>query len=129
MVHQHNLEADKTAFADLGFIVTTGSCHLGGFVGEEDVLGNWLEEKAGAWADTVSELANTAKKCPQSACTDLQKSLQQEWQFVQRVAHGSGNKFDVWTCSLFLQNSIHDESLMGNGDLDLAMLLKKLCCF
>ena len=36
----------------------------------------------------MKTLAGVARKHPQSAYTGLKKSLQQEWAFVQRVAHG-----------------------------------------
>jgi hypothetical protein len=41
----------------------------------------------------VTELASVAPKYPQTAYSGLQKSLQQEWQFVQRVATGIGTEF------------------------------------
>ena len=38
-------------------------------------------------------LAGVARKHPQSAYAGLQKSLQQEWDFVQRVTLGVGDYF------------------------------------
>ena len=37
--------------------------------------------------------ARVAQKHPQSTYAGLQKSLQQEWTFVQRVTPGVGNSF------------------------------------
>ena len=45
------------------------------------------------WADSVRILAGVANKHPQSAYAGLQKSLQQEWAFVQRVTPGIGDAF------------------------------------
>ena len=41
----------------------------------------------------VNVLAGVAHKHPQSAYAGLQKSLQQEWAFVQRVTPGVGEAF------------------------------------
>jgi hypothetical protein len=43
--------------------------------------------------EAVAELAVVAKNFPQSAYSSLQKSLQQEWHFVQRVKEGVGEEF------------------------------------
>ena len=45
------------------------------------------------WAESVETLAGVSRKHPQSAYAVLQKSLQQEWAFVQRVTLGIGNAF------------------------------------
>jgi hypothetical protein len=83
VVRQHNLEAAQNAFPDFGFKVTTGSRCLGGFVGEDSALGNWIREKNKFWEEAVADLASAAPNFPQAAHSRLQKSLQQEWQFVQ----------------------------------------------
>jgi hypothetical protein len=46
-----------------------------------------------AWEEAVSDLASVAPNFPQAAYSGLQKSLQQEWQFVQRVTKGIGPEF------------------------------------
>ena len=45
------------------------------------------------WAESVRTLAGVARKHPQSAYAGLQKSLRQEWAFVQRVTTGIGDAF------------------------------------
>jgi hypothetical protein len=45
------------------------------------------------WAAAVGELSQVAERFPQSAYAGLQKSLQQEWQFLQRVTDGLGKEF------------------------------------
>jgi hypothetical protein len=54
-----------------------------------------LEAKTKDWAEAVSELAMVAERYPQAAYAGLQKSLQQEWQFLQRVTHGLGDEFSA----------------------------------
>ena len=50
-----------------------------------------MAEKIKGWAESVKTLAGVAHKQPQSAYAVLQKSLQQEWEFVQRVTSGIGD--------------------------------------
>jgi hypothetical protein len=84
------LEAAQLAFADLNFKVTTGSQYLGSFIGEDDALRSWLAEKTKSWEEAVADIAKVAPNFPQTAYSGLQKSFQQEWQFVQRVTKGIG---------------------------------------
>ena len=95
VVRQHNLEAAKRAFPDFGFKVTTGSRYLGGFIGEDAALKEWLAEKTEIWEEAVVDLAAAAPNFPQAAYAGLQKSLQQEWQFVQRVTKNVGPEFEA----------------------------------
>ena len=93
IVSQKNLLAAQAAFKDFEFTITTGNRYLGGYIGEKDSLVLWLREKVAYWTEAVKELASVAGPFPQSAYTGLQKSLQQEWQFVQRVVEGIGEEF------------------------------------
>ena len=52
-----------------------------------------MKEKVEGRAESVRTLAGVARKHPQSACTGLQNSLQQEWAFVQQVTPGIGDGF------------------------------------
>jgi hypothetical protein len=83
----------KIEFADLGFKVTTGSRYLGGFIGEEDNQDEWLEELTEKWTSAIGELVLAAKLYPQFAYCGLNKSLQQEWHFIQRVCEGISGSF------------------------------------
>ena len=71
----------------------TSHCYLGGFVGELAPLSDWLQDKLDHWATAVNALASVAPAYPQAAYTGLQKSLQQEWQFVQCVTRDIGPQF------------------------------------
>ena len=63
------------------------------FVGELRVERRWVQTKVEGWAESVKTLVGVARKHPQSAYAGLQKSLQQEWAFVQRVTPGIGKAF------------------------------------
>jgi hypothetical protein len=95
VVPQHNLEAARAAFPEFCFNVTMGNWFLGGFIGEDDALRAWLTRKTEAWSEAVNDLASVAPNFPQAAYSSLQKSLQQEWQFVQRVTEGIGPEFQT----------------------------------
>ena len=53
----------------------------------------WLKAKITGWTESVTILAGVIQKHLQSAYAVLQKSLQQEWDFVQRVTPGVGDSF------------------------------------
>jgi hypothetical protein len=94
IVQEHNVEEAEMEFTDLLFKVTTGSRYLGGFIGAPSLRDEWIAEKTTFWASAIGELAGTAKLYPQSAYTGLQRSLQQEWQYVQRVVDGIADGFE-----------------------------------
>ena len=73
--------------------MVTGQRYLGGYIGDREAEGSWLVAKIKGWMESVAILARVVQKHPQSAYAGLQKSLQQEWAFVQRVSPGVGNYF------------------------------------
>jgi hypothetical protein len=83
IVSPENKASAQNEFAGKGFTIITG--HR---IGDEADLNNWLSKKASNWELTVKDLASVAIPCPQTAYSGLQKSLQSEWQFVQRVKPG-----------------------------------------
>ena len=88
-----NVAQAEEHFRGLGIQVVTGHRYLGGFLGNAAAERKWLEEKVQGWTESVRVLAGVAHKQPQSAYAGLQKSLQQEWAFVQRVNPGVGAAF------------------------------------
>ena len=56
-------------------------------------LSTWLEAKTQTWHDAIVELSRVSIAYPQSAYAAFQKSLQAEWQFVQRVVQDIGPVF------------------------------------
>ena len=86
-----NVAQAEEHFWGLKIWVVTGHRYLGGFVG--DAGREWLRGKIRRWTESVKLLAGDSHKHPQSAYTVLQKYLQQEWAFVQRVTPGVGDAF------------------------------------
>jgi hypothetical protein len=56
---------------------------LGGFIGEEEALNEWLGKKTKFWKEAVTDPASVRQAFPQAAYSGLQKSLQQEWQLYK----------------------------------------------
>jgi hypothetical protein len=78
--------------------VQTGSRYLGGYFGSKAGRELWVQEKVTFWISAVTDLAFAALSHPQTAFAGLQKSLQHEWQFIQRVIDDIGDCFfDVET--------------------------------
>jgi hypothetical protein len=53
-----------------------------------------MNEKTAHWVAVIKELALVAERYPQVAYAGLQKSLQQEWQFLQCVTDRLGLEFE-----------------------------------
>jgi predicted translin family RNA/ssDNA-binding protein len=85
VVKDHNYDKAREYFADLGFKFVRGSRYLGGFIGEAAAQQTWVEKQCQKWSDRVGELSKVAERYPQAAYAGMMKSLQQEWQFLQRV--------------------------------------------
>ena len=77
VVAERNVPQAKAYFRGMEIQVVTGSRYLGGFVGERETEGPWVQKKVAGWADSVRTLAGVARKHLQSAYAGLQKSLQQ----------------------------------------------------
>ena len=67
------------------FQICNGHRYLGGYIGDPTSCQDWLTTKTATWTAAVHSLTATCQDFPQSAYCALQKSLQQQWQFVQRV--------------------------------------------
>jgi hypothetical protein len=84
-------EAANLGFDSFGFKDTLccqwlpASHYLRGFIGDPQKQDKWLEEKTSFWTYAIGEIALTTRLYPQSVYMGLQHSLQQEWQYVQRV--------------------------------------------
>ncbi len=83
---QHHLEG-------LDLKLLTGARYLGGFLGEDSDLEDWIKPKIQEWVRGIEELALVARRFPQTAFAGLAKSFQQEWAFLQRVVPASGPLF------------------------------------
>ena len=55
-----------------------GSRYLGGFIGSEEALDEWLDPKIKQWVESVKLFGKISKYYPQTAFAGLVKSLQME---------------------------------------------------
>ena len=80
-----NLSRAEEFFCGMGIKVVTGKIHPGGFNRESKAEKRWMARKFTGWAESVETLVGVYRKHPKSAYAGLQKLLQQEWEFMQRV--------------------------------------------
>jgi hypothetical protein len=115
VIQEHNQTSAKLAFTNFDFKVRTGYRYLCSFIGSMDKQPLWLKAKVSNWTSVIADLACVVLSRPQSsAYAGLQKSLQQEWQFIQRVVEGVGEDFseiEKAITNLFLP-SLLETSLM-----------------
>ena len=71
-----NVARAEEHFWELGIWVVMGNWHLGGYIGDREAEGSWLEARIKGSTKSVSILAVVAPKHPRSAYAGLQKSLQ-----------------------------------------------------
>lgn len=91
--HSENQARDYLQSESFNFELKTGDRYLGGFVGETSSREEWLKEKISDWTLGIQELASVASWYPQTAYAGLQKSLQAEWQYLQRVTGNVSEMF------------------------------------
>jgi hypothetical protein len=70
-----------------------GCRYVGGFIGTDEARQEWLAPKIQKWVHGVERLAKVAKRFPQTAYAGLSKSLQMEWQYLQRVTPDTAAAF------------------------------------
>jgi hypothetical protein len=70
---------------EFDFQRTEGHRYLGGFVGSGPTEADWIDPQIEKWVAGVHELSKVARRYPQTAYAGLSKSLQAEWQYLQRV--------------------------------------------
>jgi hypothetical protein len=83
----HKRTIGRSTFDDLKFKVQTSSRYLGSYTGAKADRELWVQErKVTFWTSAVTDLVFAALSHPaQTAFAGLQKSLQHEWRFIQRV--------------------------------------------
>ena len=105
-----------------GFQITTGHRYLGGFIGDQVSRDEWLSECLSDWESGVLDLTAVASNFPQTAYAGLQKSLQHEWGFLQRVLPGIGDQFksieesirDFFVPALFGESTFNEDDYRRN---------------
>ena len=93
VVSPRNILREETFFRGYGLQVVAGIRYLGVFVGTEAMQARWLEEKLEGWRYLVAIMSGISGRHPQTAYVGRKKSLQQEWDFMQRVTPGIGPSF------------------------------------
>jgi hypothetical protein len=97
VVHPDFVEIAKEKFIDFKVNVVTSHRFLGGFIGHDDDVNNWLNKKVDMWVKCVNKLASVAQHVPQAAFIAFTKSLQCEWTFIQRVMADAQHYFSpLW---------------------------------
>jgi hypothetical protein len=79
--------------AGFAFKYVDGHRYMGGFIGTTEAREEWLQPQLENWVHGVEQLAKVARRYPQTAYAGLAKSLQMEWQYLQRVLPDSGTSF------------------------------------
>ena len=108
------VEIAKEKFKDLKLNIVTGYRFLGGFIGNEDDVNKWLNQKVDVWVKSVEKLASVAQHEPQAAYVAFTKSLQCEWTFIQRVKAESRFHFSPIRMAI-LARKFHSERVWSTS--------------
>jgi hypothetical protein len=118
-----SLDADTNpglaVLSEFNFRYETGHRYVGGFIGSPKAQRRWLEPQIQKLVGGVEALARVASRFPQTAYAGLVKSLQLEWQYLQRVSPEVAADFapvEHAIASIFLP-SLLDENPGGIGKL------------
>ena len=87
-------ELAKEIFAGTGVNIVSGSRYLGGCIGEKEVVHDFVKDKVGKWVDSINNLTKAAHKYPQAVHSCFTKSLQCEWNYLQRVVPGCDDLYE-----------------------------------
>jgi hypothetical protein len=82
---QANWPGAKEILEAFSFKFTDRYRYVGGFLGSDAALSQWLVPQIQQWVQGIALLAKVAKRYPQTAFAGLTNSLQQEGQYLQRV--------------------------------------------
>ena len=80
-------------FSDLGIKIATSGRLLGSVVGDHEGTESFVTNKVNEWSGHIRKLSSIAHTQPQAAYIALIKSLQCEWNFLQRVVPDCGTLF------------------------------------
>ena len=110
VVKEEHMEKAREMFADLDVDIALASRFLGGCIGNQKGIEEYVMDKVDDWVRTVSRLAEVAKSYPQSAHSAFTHSVSSQWTYLQRVMDGDGEEYAP------LQTTIHQlftPSLLG----------------
>ena len=104
----------KRDLDEFNFQYADGHRYVGGFIGNEASRDSWLDPQIQQWAKGVKILAKISRRFPQAAYAGLAKSLQSEWQYLQRVVPNIGHKFQEVEAAItehFLPQLLDEEEI------------------
>ena len=79
VVKSEHLEEAMTLFSELKVEIVTSSRFMGGCIGAEDGVRDFLKKKVSSWVECVKRLSKTAKAYSQAAYSAFTRSLACEW--------------------------------------------------
>ena len=89
LVKEQHFEEAHRVFFDLEVEVSSTCCRfLGGYVGREVDVHEYVRQRVEAWVKRVECLASAVRAYPQSAYAAFTCSLSCEWMYMQRVCGG-----------------------------------------
>ena len=94
VVDQSFVSEAENIFSDYGVKVVHSQRLLGGVIGDEAGRLSYVRELVNVWKSNLESLATIAETEPQVAFSALTKSMQFQWNYVQRVVPGCQSLFD-----------------------------------
>ena len=118
-----NHETDaRSAFEHLGVKVVKGYRLLGGFIGNHDSTKAFMQNKIMELTNSVFKLSKVAESQPQAAFSALEKSLQFEWSYIQRILPNFDDEY------VPIQDAVsHSLGACGSGKPMLSHTLLEKC--
>ena len=85
VIDSQHLNRAKSYFAGIPFKIQTGARYLGGFLGDRAGAEAYVKEKIDDWILATKALTTIGWKEPQAAFSGFTRSLQCEWNYLQRI--------------------------------------------
>ena len=86
--------AAKLAITGTNLKHEAGDQSMGGHIGSTHILNDWIKAQVAGWEHRVKSLGKIVRRFPQTDYAGLVKSLQNEWNYLQRVTSGNGNLYE-----------------------------------
>ena len=93
VVHPNFVEKVHQLFDRFGIRIVEGRRYLGKFIGSDESKIRFTLKKVQEWLDCLGELSKVAEKESQAALVGLTRSLQCEWNVVQRLVKDTSQLF------------------------------------
>ena len=87
MAKPHHYQKAADAFQDTGVQVTAeGQHYLGGALGSQAIIDQYVQRKATAWVSKIDRLSNITKIQCHAAFAAYTHGLVNEWTYLQRLS-------------------------------------------